>query len=69
VAEDSGAQFAKFSWQGGYAAFAVSKSDVTTVRNYIAKQQAHHRKQQFQTELREFLRDNGIAFDERYVWD
>ena len=32
-----------FKWQGGYIAFAVSKSLVPTVRAYILNQEAHHR--------------------------
>ena len=31
-----------FKWQGGYAAFTVSKSVVPRVRNYIAHQAEHH---------------------------
>jgi REP element-mobilizing transposase RayT len=61
--------FSRFSWQRGYAAFAVSKSDLTSVHNYIAKQREHHREQDFQPEFRALLEDHGIAFDERYVWD
>jgi REP element-mobilizing transposase RayT len=64
-----GTQFATFSWQTGYAAFAVSQRDVTGVRNYIAKQREHHSIQKFQTEYRSLLDDNGIAFDEHDVWD
>ncbi|MEN6581923.1 MAG: hypothetical protein ABFD54_05685 [Armatimonadota bacterium] len=31
-----------FKWQGGYGAFAVSKSMVTVVRDYIMHQESHH---------------------------
>lgn len=31
----------KFSWQTGYAAFSVSKSNADTVKRYIEKQEQH----------------------------
>ena len=58
-----------FYWQGGYGAFSVSPSNVEQVREYIASQEAHHRKMTFQDEFREFLKRHGVEFDERYVWD
>jgi putative transposase len=64
-----GAEFSGFAWQAGYGAFAVSESNVATVRDYVAKQQEHHRKKSFQEEYRAFLERHRVAFDERYVWD
>ena len=64
-----GNEFAGFAWQAGYGAFAVSESNVPTVRDYIAGQQEHHRRKSFQEEYRAFLERHGVAFDERYVWD
>jgi REP element-mobilizing transposase RayT len=64
-----GAEFAGFAWQAGYGAFAVSESNVSTVRGYIARQQENHRRKSFQEEYRAFLERHGIAYDERYVWD
>ena len=58
-----------FHWQGGYAAFSVSQSNVEAVREYIRRQPEHHAKQSFQDELREWLRRYEIEWDERYVWD
>ena len=55
-------------WQDGYAAFTVSKSDIPRVIKYIQNQRAHHRKKTFQEEYLEFLRANGIDYDERYLW-
>ncbi len=57
-----------FGWQDGYGAFTVSKSNVPSVASYIQNQRAHHRKQGFQDEYREFLKKHGVDFDERYVW-
>ncbi len=64
-----GAEFAGFSWQAGYGAFAVSESNVDVVRDYVANQREHHRKKSFQEEYRVFLERHRVAFDERYVWD
>jgi REP element-mobilizing transposase RayT len=64
-----GAEFAEFAWQAGYGAFAVSESNVSTVREYIAKQKEHHVKKSFQDEYRVFLKRHGVIYDERYVWD
>jgi putative transposase len=58
-----------FYWQGGYAAFSVSQSNVEEVRRYIENQEEHHRKMTFQDELRLFFRRHGVDFDDRYVWD
>ncbi len=62
-------RFANFAWQAGYGAFAVSESNVLSVRDYIVNQREHHRVKSFQEEFRAFLERHGIAFDERYVWD
>ena len=64
-----GIEFAGFSWQAGYGAFAVSESNVQTVRDYVASQGEHHRKKSFQEEYRAFLKRHAITFDERYLWD
>ncbi len=61
--------FATFAWQSGYGAFAVSESNVESVREYIANQREHHRKKSFQDEYRSFLKKHNVAYDERYVWD
>ena len=56
-----------FSWQRGYGAFTVSQSNVDEVRRYITKQKEHHRKFSFRDEFIEFLKANGIEYDERYI--
>jgi len=63
------AGYADFQWQGGYADFSVSQSNLEQVKAYIAGQEEHHRKISFQDELRALLRNHQIEFDERYVWD
>ena len=64
-----GGEFARFAWQAGYGAFAVSESNVTAVREYIAGQKEHHRKKSFQEEYLALLERHGVPFDEKYVWD
>ncbi len=58
-----------FSWQRGYGAFAVSKSHWDAVIRYIENQEAHHRAQTLQQEIRQMLEDQGVAYDERYLFD
>ena len=58
-----------FSWQSGYGAFSVSQSARESVFSYIAKQEIHHRRINFQDEFRAMLNKHGIRFEERYVWD
>jgi len=59
----------QFSWQRGYGAFSVGPRDLETVIAYIDGQEEHHRTRTFQDEYRAFLKNYGIEFDERYVWD
>ena len=57
----------RFSWQEGYAAFTVSPSATSSVRSYIANQEAHHKKQSFVDELKELLERAGVEYDEKYL--
>ena len=68
-AEQHWADFQEFQWQGGYADFSVSQSNLEEVKAYIARQEEHHRKLSFQDELRILLRKHELPWDERYVWD
>jgi putative transposase len=56
-----------FSWQRGYGAFTVSHSNVNEVRDYIARQKEHHQRVSFRDEFIQFLKANGIEYDERYL--
>ena len=58
-----------FQWQGGYADFSVSQSNLPEVIRYIEEQEQHHKKMNFQDELRALLLKHEIEWDERYVWD
>ena len=58
-----------FHWQGGYGAFSIRPAHVRPLTTYIANQEEHHKTESFQDEFRRFLRNYGIEYDERYVWD
>lgn len=58
-----------FEWQGGYADFSVSKSNLKSVERYIANQEDHHRRMTFQDELRAILQKHEVEWDEKYLWD
>ena len=57
-----------FAWQTGYAAFAVSFSNIDGVKEYIDNQPEHHRQKTFQEEFIAFLKRHGIEYDERYLF-
>ena len=58
-----------FQWQGGYAVFSVSQSQVPAVVTYIDGQEVHHHRLSFKEELLALLKKNGIDFDEIHLWD
>ena len=58
-----------FEWQGGYADFSVSASNLERVKQYIANQEHHHKKMGFQEELRKLLTRHKLDWDEKYLWD
>jgi REP element-mobilizing transposase RayT len=59
----------EFQWQSGYGAFSISPSHVAALKDYILKQEDHHRQESFQDEFRRLCKKYGIEIDERYVWD
>ena len=64
-----GEKYQNFYWQDGYGAFSVRQSEVQVVSNYIANQKEHHNKRSFKDEYRDVLKEHGVEFDEKYVWD
>jgi putative transposase len=60
---------AEFAWQAGYGVFSVSESNVASVTQYIATQEAHHQEHSFKEEFLAFLQKNKVAYDEAYLWD
>ncbi len=57
-----------FAWQGGYGAFSVSESRRGAVIGYIQDQARHHSRISFQDEFLKLLKNHGVEFDERYLW-
>jgi putative transposase len=58
-----------FTWQSGYAAFTVSRSNLDEVRSYLANQEQHHHRLSFEEEFVRFLQRHDLPYDERYVWE
>jgi putative transposase len=67
--KDQDDKYRDFEWQKGYADFSVSQSNLEQVKQYIANQEAHHRKMSFQDEVRELLRRHQQEWNEKYFWD
>jgi len=67
--DETCANLSGFAWQSGYGAFAVSYSNLSEVRRYIANQQEHHRAVTFKEEFLALLKRHNLEYDERYVWD
>jgi putative transposase len=61
--------FTNFYWQRGYGAFSVGQLEIDIVKKYIANQKEHHKKKDFKTGYRSFLKKYEIEYDEKYVWD
>jgi REP element-mobilizing transposase RayT len=57
-----------FAWKEGYGAFTVSASRCDTLKEYIARQDEHHRHRTFQEEYLELLHRSGAPYDERFLW-
>src|SRR6266576_1541823 len=62
--KEQGGEYRRFAWQGGYADFSVSQSNLEQVKRYIANQEEHHRKMSFQDEVRELFRKHEQEWDE-----
>lgn len=57
-----------FEWQEGYGAFSIGWAQIDSTVNYIARQEEHHRKRDFQAEFLAFLKKHQVDYDPRYVW-
>jgi hypothetical protein len=47
----------------------VSQSNLDAVREYIARQEEHHRRMNFKEEFVSLLRKHNIEFDELLIWN
>jgi REP element-mobilizing transposase RayT len=63
-----GPHYREFAWQGGYVGYSVSQSKLNTVKKYIENQKEHHENQSFHDEYIEFLKENGVDYNEDYLW-
>ncbi len=58
-----------FYWQGGYYAVSVNPANLDRLLHYVENQRLHHSKENYKQEITTLLVENGIEYDERYVWD
>lgn len=58
-----------FDWQESYAAVTVSRSSDEIEKDYIRRQKEVHESLTYKDEFRNFLDENGIAYDEEGLWD
>jgi putative transposase len=64
-----GKEYSNFYWQNGYGIFSVNPYETDIVVKYIANQEEHHKKKNFQDEFRAFLKKYNMDYNEEYVWD
>lgn len=57
----------QFAWQESYAAFSIGQAQIETTVAYIANQNEHHRKQDFQAEFLSFLKKHHIEYDRTFI--
>ncbi|MDD3858961.1 MAG: IS200/IS605 family transposase [Bacteroidales bacterium] len=58
----------KFSWQEGFGAFSLGKSQLKSKISYIENQKEHHKRTSFREEYLKFLKEYEVEFDERYIF-
>ncbi len=61
--------YSNFAWQGGYGGFSVSSSLHDKTKNYIVNQEQHHKKMTFKEEYIMFLKEYGIEYNKKYLWN
>ena len=49
--------------------FLCNRSQLNKVYNYILNQEEHHRVKSFREEYIEFLKEYGIKYDEKFLFD
>jgi putative transposase len=59
----------KFQWQEGYGAFSCSYGHVDRVARYILNQAEHHKGHSFRQEYLNLLKENDIAYEEKYLFE
>lgn len=66
---ESGRYDFKFQWQIWYGCFSYAKSQVSAVSRYIQNQKQHHKKIDFENEYLGLLKEFGVEYDKKYVFD
>jgi REP element-mobilizing transposase RayT len=61
--------YKSFAWQGGYGGFSVSPSLFNKTKIYIQNQVKHHKKMSFKEEYLLFLKEYGVEYHEKFLWD
>lgn len=59
----------KFEWQRGYGAFSYSSWDIEKIKNYVNRQEEHHKKTKFKEEYLEMLKEYQVRYNEQYLFD
>lgn len=59
--------YGSFEWQDGYGAFSLGESGLTRAIDYIRHQDEHHKRGDYESELRTLLEKYHLDFDERYL--
>ena len=60
--------FLKFNgWQDGYGAFTYSISAKDHLIDYVKNQKEHHRRESFEDEYKNLLKEFHIDFDEKFL--
>ena len=59
---------ADFGGQKGFGIFSVSRSGVNAVVKYLRDQEIHHAKRDFRSDFVAMLENNGVEFEEKYLW-
>lgn len=54
-------------WQEGYGAFTCSYREKDALIDYVNNQENHHQKKSSMEEFIEFLKDEGVEYDEKYL--
>jgi len=58
-----------FAWQDGYSAFTNSHSQVSSIIQYIERQEAHHKKKTFRSEYMEMLEKYDVLHNNQFLFD
>jgi REP element-mobilizing transposase RayT len=56
-------------WGIKYCALTYSYKEKQIIINYIKRQQEHHKKEVFQSEIKRLFVENGIETDDKWFWE